>query len=181
MPRPRRLRSLAAPLATLVLAAAALTGCSSTVSMTPAPGANDPLCAQLMAQLPSTVAGQQRRWTDAQSTGAWGNPSAILFTCGVTPPGPTTLRCISLGGVDWLVDESDSPRFRLTTFGRTPAVQLYIDNTVVSPTMSSISSGVSSRVDCPRTLRARRPRRPAPNRVQGRARAISMSSEMSSA
>ena len=32
-----------------------------------------------------------------------------------------------------LVDETESPLFRLTTYGRSPAVELYVDNTVVSP------------------------------------------------
>ena len=52
---------------------------------------------------------------------------------GLEPPGPSTLRCITIGGVDWLVDESESPRFRLTTYGRTPAVEVYLDNELVSP------------------------------------------------
>ncbi|MEN2740698.1 DUF3515 family protein [Microbacterium sp. X-17] len=133
MIRARHLRSVAAPLVVLAALAAALAGCSSTVSLPAPPDANDPLCAQIMAQLPSSVAGQQRRWTDAQSTGAWGDPAAVLFSCGVTPPGPTTLRCIQIGGVDWVVDESDAPRYRITSFGRTPAVQLYVDNDTVSP------------------------------------------------
>ncbi|QIG41295.1 DUF3515 family protein [Microbacterium sp. 4R-513] len=101
--------------------------------MTPAPDANEALCADVTVRLPSTVDGQARRWTDAQATGAWGDPAAVLLTCGVEPPGPSTLRCITVGGVDWLVDESESPRFRLTTYGRTPAVQLYVDNRLVSP------------------------------------------------
>lgn len=133
MTRPRRLRTLAASLFGILTLTGALAGCSSTISLQPAPAANDPLCAQIMVQLPSTVAGQHRRWTDAQSTGAWGDPAAVLFTCGVTPPGPTTLRCIEISGVDWVVDESESPRYRVTTYGRTPAVQLYIDNDLVSP------------------------------------------------
>jgi len=120
--------------AAILLIALLLAGCSSTVSLEPAPSANDPLCAEVMARLPSSVDGNARRWTDAQSTGAWGNPdAAILFTCGVTPPGPTELRCIRIGGVDWVVDESEAPRYRVTTFGREPAVQLYIDNDRVSP------------------------------------------------
>jgi hypothetical protein len=131
MTRPRRLRALA--LAAAAVLAATLAGCSSTVSLQPAPDANDPRCADVMVQLPSSVAGEQRRWTDAQSTGAWGTPAAVLFTCGVTPPGPTELRCIRIAGLDWVVDESEAPRYRVTTYGRTPAAQLYIDNDLISP------------------------------------------------
>jgi len=117
----------------LVVLAGLLAGCSSTVTLEPAALANDPRCADVIVRLPSTVDGQARRWTDAQATGAWGDPSAVLLTCGLEPPGPSTLRCITVSGVDWLVDETESPRFRLTTYGRTPAVELYVDNTLVSP------------------------------------------------
>ncbi|WP_243075064.1 DUF3515 family protein [Microbacterium sp. SS28] len=129
MTAPRRL--LAALLA--VAAAGALAGCSSNVALTPAELANDPACADVVVRLPDTVDGQERRWTDAQATGAWGDPAVILLTCGLEPPGPSTLRCITVGGVDWLVDESEPPRYRLTSFGRTPAVEVYVDNDVVSP------------------------------------------------
>lgn len=117
----------------LVVLAGVLTGCSSSVTLEPAALSNDPRCADVIVRLPSTVDGQERRWTDAQATGAWGDPSAVLLTCGLEPPGPSTLRCITVSGVDWLVDETESPRFRLTTYGRSPAVELYVDNTVVSP------------------------------------------------
>ncbi|MEZ3161518.1 DUF3515 family protein [Microbacterium sp. BWT-B31] len=120
----------------VVLAAVATTGltaCSSTVAMQPAEGANDPACADVTVRLPGAVDGQARRWTDAQATGAWGDPAAVLLTCGLEPPGPSTMRCITVGGVDWLVDDSDAPRFTLTSYGRTPAVQVYLDNEIVSP------------------------------------------------
>ncbi|MDT0186359.1 DUF3515 family protein [Microbacterium sp. ARD31] len=129
MPRPARLPVL------VVVAAltAGLASCSSSVAMEPADAADDPACADVTVRLPADVDGQPRRWTDAQATGAWGDPAAVLLTCGIAPPGPTTDRCITIGGVDWLVDESESPRFRLTTYGRTPAVEVYLDNEVVSP------------------------------------------------
>lgn len=120
--------------ALLLVAAAALslTGCASTVSMTPAKEANDPACAALMVRLPDSVDGQQRRWTDAQATGSWGDPTTVLLTCGLESPGPSTLPCQSVGGVDWLIDDSEAPRYRFTTFGRTPAVEVYLDYDVVS-------------------------------------------------
>jgi hypothetical protein len=100
--------------------------------MQPADAANDPLCADVSVRLPGSLAGESRRWTDAQATGAWGDPAAVLLTCGVTPPGPTEARCITIGGVDWIVDESQAPRYLITTYGRTPAVEVFIDNEVVS-------------------------------------------------
>lgn len=115
----------------VLTAAVALAGCTTTVSMEPAPGANDPACAEISVLLPGTLDGQDRRWTDAQATGAWGDPSAVLFTCGLEPPGPTTLPCQTVNGVDWIIDESAAPNYRVTSFGREPAVEIYLDNDVV--------------------------------------------------
>lgn len=135
LPRAR----LALVAAVAVGAGALLSGCSTTVSMTPAAGSNDPLCAEVMVRLPATLSGQARQWTDAQATAAWGAPTAILFTCGGAEPGPTTLRCEEVGGVDWVIDESDAPRFKVTTYGRSPAVELFFD------TSTDDGTGVSSR------------------------------------
>ena len=85
-------------------------------------------------RLPGTVAGESRRWTDAQATGAWGegSASAVLLTCGVEAPGPSTLVCQTVKGIDWIIDDSEAPNYRFTSFGRTPAVEVYIDYDVVS-------------------------------------------------
>lgn len=117
----------------LSLAALGLAGCTTTVDLDPAPGANEPACAEVSARLPDTVGGEPRRWTDAQATAAWGDPSAVLLRCGVEAPGPTEARCITIGGVDWIVDESRAPNYLVTTYGRTPAVEVFIDNKAVSP------------------------------------------------
>jgi hypothetical protein len=100
--------------------------------MQAAPEANDPACADVTSLLPGTLAGEPRRWTDAQATGAWGDPAAVLFTCGVEPIGPTTLPCQTVNGVDWVIDESEAPQYRVTSYGRVPAVEVYLDNDVVS-------------------------------------------------
>jgi len=97
--------------------------------MQPAPDADDAACAAVSVRLPSSVAGESRRWTDAQATGAWGSPATILLTCGVEIPGPSPLRCETVEGVDWLVDESraDEDLYTFTTFGRDPAVSVFLD------------------------------------------------------
>lgn len=123
----RRLSALGA-LALIVVAA----GCTPTVHLEPAPHANDPLCADVGVRLPQTIGDNDRVWTDAQSTAAWGDPSVVLFTCGLEPPAPSTLQCVSFGGVDWLVDDADRPNLRLTTYGRTPAAQVYVNTEKVS-------------------------------------------------
>lgn len=114
-------------IAALAASVLGLASCSSTVSIPPAPDANDPLCADVSVRLPQVVDGMQRRWTDAQATGAWGDPTTVILACGVEPPGPTTLECVTVDGVDWIIDDTDAPHFRFTTFGRTPAVEVYLE------------------------------------------------------
>ena len=136
----RRLFALAALGVALVAA-----GCTPTVHLEPAPHANDPRCADVSVRVPDAIASFDRVWTDAQSTAAWGDPSAVLFTCGLEPPAPSTLQCVSIGGVDWIVDDSEFPNLRLTTYGRTPAAQVYVDTEAVSSNdvLSSLSNAAA--------------------------------------
>jgi hypothetical protein len=117
-----------------VTAVLALSGCAQAVPMKPAEDANNPECANVIVRLPDTVAELDRRETNAQSTGAWGNPAAVLLTCGVEVPGPSTLPCVSINDIDWLEDSSEAPMYRFTTYGRTPAAQVVIDSEAVSAT-----------------------------------------------
>ena len=130
------MRSRLAFAAVLLLGTGLLGGCATTVHLEPAADANNPLCADVIVSLQNTntLAGQDRRWTDAQATAAWGaEDTAILLTCGLDEPAPTAeLQCVTLEGVDWLVDASETPYVRLTTYGREPAVQMYIDTGAVS-------------------------------------------------
>jgi hypothetical protein len=123
-----------------------LSGCAATVSVPAAEDSNDPLCADVTVRLPDAIGDLPRRWTDAQSTGAWGDPTAVVLSCGVTPPGPTTLQCVTFEGVDWIVDASELPMQRITTYGRTPATQVYVNTERVSPSdvLPAISRIVSS-------------------------------------
>ncbi|WP_314453994.1 DUF3515 family protein [uncultured Microbacterium sp.] len=130
MPRSPRTLALLAVLALVP----GLAACSTTVAMEPAKLANDPACASVISRLPESISGQERRWTDAQATGAWGNPASILMTCGLEPPAPSTLPCRSVDGVDWIVDESQAADklFTLTTYGREPAIQVFLDQGTAS-------------------------------------------------
>jgi hypothetical protein len=115
----------------VALGAVALAGCSSTVHLDPADDANSPRCADVSVRLQNvpSIDGHDRRWTDAQATAAWGDPTVVLLTCGLPEAEPTsTLQCITRQGIDWLVDVSESPNIRLTTYGRKPAVQLFVDS-----------------------------------------------------
>jgi hypothetical protein len=143
---PRALPRLVAAASVAVAALAALTACSQPVPFDPAPDAADPACAAVVVRLPDEVAGQAERETNAQGTGAWGSPASVLLRCGVEPPGPTTLRCVSVDDVDWIIDESDAPRYRFTTYGRTPAVEVVVDNDVVPGTtvITDLSAAVGA-------------------------------------
>lgn len=138
----RRLAPLAGALALF-----ALTGCSSTVALKPAPDANNPACAEVTVRLPNAMGDLDRRWTDAQATGAYGDPTAVIVACGVEVPGPTAnLQCVTLDGIDWLVDDSQAPKMRMTTYGRNPAVQVFVDTRIIGAnevlTNSSLVSGL---------------------------------------
>lgn len=121
MLRSRRLAAVAGA----VILSAVLAGCSTTVHLEPADDAENPACAAVSVLLPDAVAGLDRVWTDAQATGAWGEPTVVL-RCGVEPPAPSALVCTTLGGVDWLVLEQEEERQRLVTYGRDPAVEVNI-------------------------------------------------------
>ena len=145
MPRIRRL----AAAGSAVIVAAFLAGCSATVHIEPADDANNPACAAVSVLLPNNLGGFDRVWTDAQATGAWGDPTIVL-RCGVEPPAPSTLNCTTLGGVDWLVLDQEENRQRLITYGRDPAIEVNIRRgeeidfaTVVDKLSSSIQSGLA--------------------------------------
>lgn len=102
--------------------------------MEPAPDAAAPECAEVSVRLPSAVDGLGLRHTNAQATGAWGSPASVLLRCGVPTPGPTTDYCQNLNGIDWVLDDSQAPTYRFTSYGRTPAVEVIVDSDVVSGT-----------------------------------------------
>ena len=149
----------AAALAVLIAAAAALTGCAPTVSLDPAARANDPGCAEVSVRLPDTVAGKARRETDAQATGAWGDPAAVIMRCGVPPIGATTKPCVTVNGVDWvLMTDPAAKTIVYQTFGRTPATEVIIDHvsgvsdSSVLPEFASAVSTVKQTQKCLSTL-----------------------------
>ncbi|WP_235856867.1 DUF3515 domain-containing protein [Occultella glacieicola] len=112
-------------------------GCATPVTLEPAPTASEPVCADVLIALPDTLAGADRRSTTSQASRAWGDPP-ITLRCGVTPPGPTTDRCITAEAddgstVDWVVADladddtgSESGSWTFTTYGRTPAIEVVV-------------------------------------------------------
>jgi hypothetical protein len=123
---PRRHTALAVILAAALLS---LTGCAPIVALDAAPDSNDPGCAEISVRLPDTIAGKGKRETNAQATGAWGTPTAVLLRCGVKPIGPTTQPCVNVNGIDWvLMTDPAAKTIVYQTFGRIPATELIIDH-----------------------------------------------------
>ncbi len=116
----------------LAISALLLSGCASTVNLSPAADANNPACAEVTVRLPSDIEGMPKRVTGAQATGAWGEPAHILLRCGLPAVYASTLQCVTAGDVDWLVDDSKAPSFRFITFGRKPAAEVIVDSRVAS-------------------------------------------------
>lgn len=120
----------------LLLAIPLLAGCAATVNLEPAELANDPACAEVSVRYPAVIGDLAQRYTNAQATSAWGEPTAVIARCGLEPVEVSQLSCVSAGGVDWLVDDSQAPNYRFISFARNPAVEVIVD--------SNRASGVSA-------------------------------------
>jgi hypothetical protein len=156
---PAASRRKAAVAAILTAAVLALTGCAPIVALDAAADSNDPGCAEISVRLPDTVAGKAQRETNAQATGAWGTPTAVLLRCGVPPIGPTTKPCVSVNGVDWvLMTDPTAKSIVYQTFGRTPATEVIIDHvsgvsdSSVLPDLASAIATVKQTQKCLSTL-----------------------------
>src|SRR6476661_3138828 len=133
--------------------AAALTGlvlggCSPAVDVAPAADAANPACAPMMVALPDAIGDAKLRKTNSQATAAWGDPSQVILRCGVNVPGPTTDRCVSVNGVDWVIKEADAA-WTLTTFGRKPATEILLtkdQETISSATVLADLSGAAAKI-----------------------------------
>ncbi len=121
-------------LAIAAIVVIALSGCAQTVALQPADDGVNAACADVVVRLPDTVNGQAKRDTNAQGTGAWGTPTSVILRCGVAVPGPTSaLPCVAAGSVEWLRDDADAPNYVFTTYGHDPAIEVIIDQNVVTP------------------------------------------------
>lgn len=141
MPINSRTWRLAVPFAASLMA---LTACAPSVTIEQAKDANNPACAPMMLALPDTLSVSKRRTTTAQATAAWGDPSVAVLRCGVNVLGPTTDKCVTVNGVDWVINENGKT-WTFTTYGRNPATELVLtENEVPSDTaLTAISTAVS--------------------------------------
>lgn len=125
------LRATALIIGSLSLAAT-LSGCAAVISLEPADLANDPKCAEITVRLPDRVGGLDKRQTNAQATGAWGDPTSVILRCGLPAVEVSQLLCVTAGDVDWLVDDSKAPTYRFVTFARNPATEVIVDSKAAS-------------------------------------------------
>ena len=131
----------------LVAAAATslLSGCSNggTVAVEPAENASDPACASVVLNLPDSIneggLPLDKRTTSSQATGAWGSPTAVVMRCGVPEPAPSTDACTTISDVDWVNVSAEDSTYVWVTYGRSPAVEVTLDNTKASA-MSALSA-----------------------------------------
>ena len=132
------------------VAALSLTACSPAVDVTAAKDAANPACAPMMVALPDAIGDSKLRKTNSQATAAWGDPSLVIRRCGVNVPGPTTDRCVTVNGVDWVIKEGD-PVWTLTTYGREPATEILMDpNKISSATVLADLSGAAAKIKASR-------------------------------
>ncbi len=137
-------------LAATAVAGLVLSGCSPAVDVAPAKDAANAGCAPMMVALPDSIGEAKLRKTNSQATAAWGDPSLVVLRCGVNVPGPTTDRCVSVNGVDWVIKEGN-PVWTLTTFGREPATEILLDpNKISSATALAELASAASKIKATR-------------------------------
>lgn len=121
-----------------ILALLGLAACAPTIGLDSTPHASDPVCAQMLMATPGEIGGYERAKTTAQSTTAWQDGSS--FRCGLDQPGPSTDRCITVGGIDWLSLDAGDERvpanggdgtWTFLSYGRTPTVEIVLTTEVV--------------------------------------------------
>ncbi|MEV7638268.1 DUF3515 domain-containing protein [Pseudarthrobacter enclensis] len=151
--QPQRPTGILHPLRFLAAATGAvlaLTACSPAVDVTAAQDATNPACAPMMLALPDSIGEARLRKTNSQATAAWGDPSLVILRCGVSVPGPTTNRCVTVNGVDWVIREGD-PVWTLTTYGREPATEILMDpDKISSATVLADLSAPASKIPATR-------------------------------
>lgn len=106
------------------IGAALLAGCSGAVEVGAPDRADDPACADVA--WPESVGGHEQVATDPEApwVAAWGDP-AIIARCGLPPLEPTTLECVAVNDVDWIVRELDDG-MALITYSTDPAIEVLV-------------------------------------------------------
>jgi len=106
-----------------VLSVCLLSACTAAPSV-PAPLADSPACRAALAAAPASVLDRGRVGVDGPATLAWGQPPVVV-RCGLAEPAPTSTSCLTVDGVDWVVDTSADP-VTAVSYGRSPAVEVLV-------------------------------------------------------
>ena len=124
--RPRLTRPLAG-LALTAGTALLVSGCSSSVEVAAPDDADSPACADVV--WPQTVSGHELVATSPKApwAAAWGDP-AIIARCGIPALEPTTLDCVAVDDVDWIVREL-SDGTAMSSYGTDPALEVLVPDT----------------------------------------------------
>lgn len=101
-----------------------LTGCSSSVEVAAPDDSDNPACADIA--WPEEISGNTRVTTtpEAPWVAAWGDP-AIIARCGIPAMEPTTLDCVGVDDIDWIVKELDGGT-AMVTYGTDPALEVLV-------------------------------------------------------
>ena len=108
------------------------------------------VCDELLAELPSTVAGGERRDVTPYGSGAaWGDPPVTL-RCGTTDAQGLVAEspCEVVDGVGWYSEELERG-YRFTTIGRLTYVELVVPDDVSQPSVALVELASSVRGHVP--------------------------------
>jgi hypothetical protein len=137
-------------LAVALLLGVALAGCSDddASDLAPAPGGGSPACAEVLERVPAKVLDRERETQQAVGVAAWGDPPVVL-QCGVDlPEGPTSDPCLTVDGVDWLLQNPDDEDAAATfvAYGRDPGVRVTVpgDRQQATGALVDLAPAVSS-------------------------------------
>ncbi len=99
----------------------------------------------MVVRLPDTIDTLAKRGTNSQSTAAWGEPTSVIFRCGLPEVSVSKLTCVTASDIDWLVDDTNRPSYRFVSFARKPAIEVIVDSTKVSgvTALDELSSAIS--------------------------------------
>lgn len=128
-----------------------LSGCAPTIYIPPAAHATDPVCAEIVLAMPRTLNDFPRIKVSSQATAAWGDTpqQAITLRCGVPVMGPTEDECVTVTDtagreVDWItVQDPETKAWTMTTYGRSPAVEVTIPDGMSTSPAVELTSAVS--------------------------------------
>lgn len=108
-------------------------GCTVGVEVNPVTHTPDAAglaaCSQVMAALPTTVAGMSGTINQSGRAAQWGiDEDSVLLQCGVAKPAglEPSSRCDVINGVGWWAEKNEGGYYRFTTIGRAAHVEVIV-------------------------------------------------------